>query len=90
MKDAYEILRLKEAELARVRKEIDSLNIVARLLLNDGTSDNAIPKSGEATPSSLSDTISRLSDSASTNVDSMFSSIEASRSGFWESLKRAR
>jgi len=90
MKDAYEILRLKEAELARVRKEIDSLNIVARLLSNDGTSDNAVPKTGEAAPSSLSDTISRLADSASTNVDGLFSSIESSRSGFWDSLKRAR
>ena len=90
MKDAYEVLQQKEADLARVRREIDSLNIVARLLSNDGTADNAIPKNGEATPSSMSDAISRLSDSASTNVDSLFSSIEASRPGFWDALKRAR
>jgi hypothetical protein len=90
MKDAYEVLQQKEADLARVRKEIDSLNIVARLLSKEGICDNAIPKSGEATPSSLSETISRLSDSASTNVDRLFSSIEGSRSGFWDSLKRAR
>lgn len=90
MKDAYDVLQQKEAELARVRKEIDSLNIVARLLSNEGISDNAVPKSSEATTSSLSDTISRLSDSASTNVDSLFSSIEDSRSSFWNSLKRAR
>jgi hypothetical protein len=34
MKDAYEILKHKEAELARVRHEVESLRIVA-LLLDD-------------------------------------------------------
>ena len=35
MKDAYEILYQKEAALARVRREIDSLTIAARLLVDD-------------------------------------------------------
>jgi len=39
MKDAYEILHEKEADLARVRREIDSLTIAARLLVDDGISD---------------------------------------------------
>ena len=91
MKDAYEVLQQKQTDLARVRKEIDSLNIVARLLSDDDTSDNPIQKPKEAPPSSLSDTISRLSDSGpATNVDSLFSTVETSRSGFWGSLKRAR
>jgi hypothetical protein len=32
MKNPYDVLRMKEQELTRVRKEIDSLRIAARLL----------------------------------------------------------
>jgi len=32
MKDAYQVLQQKEVDLSRVRKEIESLSIVARLL----------------------------------------------------------
>lgn len=35
MKDAKEVLHQKEAELARVRKEVESLNLVVRLLADD-------------------------------------------------------
>jgi hypothetical protein len=35
MKNAYEVLKHKEAELARVRKEVESLRLVAPLLAND-------------------------------------------------------
>jgi hypothetical protein len=90
MKDAYEVLQQKQTDLARVRKEIDSLNLVARLLSDDDTSDNAMQKPEESAPRSLSDTISRLSDSAAANVDSLFSTVETSHSGFWGSLKRAK
>ena len=45
MKDAYELLRQKQAELARVRKEIESLNIVAPLLSDERISDESRPKS---------------------------------------------
>ena len=89
MKDAHELLQQKQADLDRVRKEIDSLNIVARLLSEDGTSNHPIKKPNESSTSPLGDTISRLSDSAATNVDGLFSSLET-RSGFWDSLKRAR
>jgi hypothetical protein len=40
MKDAYEVLYQKEADLARVRQEIESLKIVASLLAEELTSDN--------------------------------------------------
>ena len=90
MDDPYEILKQKQAELARVRKEIDSLKLVTRLLADDNSSDKPIQKNEEAPPSSLRDTISRLSDSVATNVDRLFSKAEASRSGFWGSLKHAR
>jgi hypothetical protein len=90
MKDAYELLQQKQTELGRVRKEIESLNIVAPLLSDDRTSDDPAPNPDESPPSSLNDTISRLSDSAATNADNLFSSVATSRSGFWRALKRAR
>jgi hypothetical protein len=45
MKDAYEVLYKKEADLARVRREVDSLTIAAKLLIDDesGISDNPAP-----------------------------------------------
>lgn len=89
MKDAYELLRQKQTELARVRKEIESLNIAAPLLSDDRTSDDPGETPDESSRS-LSDTISRLSDSAATIADNLLSSDAASRSGFWNSLKRAR
>jgi hypothetical protein len=87
MKDAYELLHQKESALARVRKEIESLNIVAPLLADDRAADDPAEKSD---PTPLSDTISRLSDSAATNADSMFASATKSRPGFLNALKRAR
>jgi hypothetical protein len=41
MKDAYEALKQKEADLSRVRHEIESLRIVASLLLDDLNSDQS-------------------------------------------------
>jgi hypothetical protein len=38
MKDAYEVLYQKEADLARVRKEIESLTLSAQLLADDANS----------------------------------------------------
>ena len=38
MKDAYEVLYQKEADLARVRQEIESLTIAALLLADDDSS----------------------------------------------------
>ena len=40
MKDAYEILRLKEIELSRVKAEVEALVVVAPLLSDDGESGN--------------------------------------------------
>jgi hypothetical protein len=89
MQDAYELLQRKQAELARIRKEIESLNIVAALLSDDHTSDDTGPNPVESPASSLSNTISRLADSAATNVDNLFSSATA-RASVWKVLKRAR
>ena len=38
MKDAYDVLHQKEADLARVRKEIKSLTLAAQLLADDDLS----------------------------------------------------
>ena len=89
MQNVYEVLQQKQAELARVRKEIECLNIVATLLSDDRSSDDPAPNSAESPVSPLTDTISRLSDSAATNVDNLFSSA-ATRSSLWKVLKRAR
>jgi hypothetical protein len=46
MKNPYEVLRIKEQELLRVRKEIEALRVAARLL---GAEDPATTK-GEGQP----------------------------------------
>ena len=95
MKNAYEVLNERETELARIRKEIESLNIVARLLEDedDGeTGSNILGQSSEdsnGSSRSLNETISRLSDAAATSAETMFSSAAESRPKFWSALKRA-
>lgn len=89
MKDAYEVLQQKQIDLERVRKEIESLNMVVSLLSEERTSGDPAEDSDEPSRSSLSETISRLSDSAAASADSLFSSVANSESGFWSSLKRA-
>lgn len=44
MKDVYEVLHQKEADLARVRREIESLHVVASLLSDDLVSDELTKK----------------------------------------------
>ena len=44
MKDAYELLRQKQADLARLRHEIESLRLVASLLSDDLPSDELTKK----------------------------------------------
>jgi hypothetical protein len=39
MKDAYQVLHEKEADLARVRKQVESLHIVAALLAESSDQD---------------------------------------------------
>lgn len=88
MKNAYEVLQQKQSDIARIRKEIESLNIVASLLSDENTSSEP-DQSDKSHRSALSDTISRLSDSAASNADNLFSSVTESEPGFWGSLKRA-
>ena len=86
MKDAYETLKQKEADLSRVRHEIESLRIVASLLADDFNSDQSEKpflvspeKSGNLHP-----------DLEPTGTDRLFSSLATPRSSLWNVLKRAK
>ena len=52
MKDAYEILRLKEIELAKVKTEVEALGIAAPLLSDEGDvgADSTPPSTRWTTP----------------------------------------
>ena len=85
MKDAYEVLTQKEADLSRVRHEIESLRTVAPLLvddLNSNDSDQMHLISAEKTD--------EISDSVGAGTDGPRSSVAISHAAFWNALKRAR
>ena len=63
MKDVYEVLQDKEADLARVRHEIESLRIAAPLL-SDDLSCEELPKKRE---SSTEKTLDRGAEATGTN-----------------------
>jgi hypothetical protein len=91
MKDPKQVLQQKEAELARVRKEIDSLNTVAPLLAEDDrTSPDDPPRirerSNKKRSSSANEIISQQSDSEWPTADAVSSGQESS---FLNALKRA-
>ena len=90
MKDPKQVLQHKEAELARVRREIDSLNIVAPLLADDHTwpddSARLWERSNKKPSSSASEIISEQSDFERPAADGSSSGHESS---FLNALKRA-
>jgi hypothetical protein len=87
MKDAYEALKQKEADLSRVRHELESLRIVASLLVDDSNSD----QSDEPHLVSTEQSDNLQPDLEPTGTDGLFSSmIAAPRSSLWSILKRAK
>jgi hypothetical protein len=80
MKDPYEVLRQKEADLVRVRHEIESLQVVASLLSDEVTSDDLNKKKESAAEK----TLERGSGSEATGTDGLFSSIPVSRPSWWK------
>jgi len=76
MKDVYQILEQKEADLDRVRRELESLQMVASLLSDDAT-EQLTKKPAIAEKPSLED------DSEATGTKGLFSSITSTRSTFW-------
>ena len=95
MKDPNCVLQQKEADLARVRKEIESLNIVAPLLAYEDRTppDDPRPRSGESKkkPSaSASEGNFSPADSEVTSTDNQLSSASTSGSSFLNALRRVR
>jgi hypothetical protein len=86
MKDAYEALKQKEADLSRVRHEVESLRIVASLLADDLNFD----QSDKSYLFSAEKTDNLHSDLEPTGTDGLFSSIATSRSSLWDVLKRTK
>ena len=90
MKDAYEVLYNKEAELARVRREIASLNMVASMLADDPLSFFDPPRSGlngqNKKPAEKEISLPTATGATGTRGRSP----AARRTGFWGSLKRRR
>ena len=84
MKDAYEVLDKKEADLARVRREIDSLTIAARLLVDDGISNGNGARVAQEKKSVRSVTSPESAASAEAQP------FVWPRSGFWSALKLRR
>ncbi len=86
MKDPNEDLRQKEEDLARIRREIESLQVAASLLSDEMISDEPAQKKESAAER----TLDRGAGSEATGTDGLFSSITGSRSRLWSVLKRGK
>jgi hypothetical protein len=88
MKDSYEVLYQKEADLARVRQEVESLRIAASLLTDDASEEDSGPSSSRRSPMSASEAaVVAHPESAATGTDGPAILHET---GFWHSLKGRR
>jgi len=83
MKDAYEVLYQKEADLARVHREIESLTVVASMLADDDSSFFS-PNGQNRKPAEKA--LPPCSDIEATGTDRPTPILRRSR--FWGSLKR--
>jgi hypothetical protein len=86
MKNAYEVLQEKEAELARVRREIASLRIVAPLLSADSPPENSQPEEESADE----DNAEARAESEGTGTDGFSTFASVSRPRIWNVLKRGK
>jgi hypothetical protein len=82
MKDAYQVLHQKEAELARVRREIASLRIAAPLLSADSPA-----KDSEREERSSDDD---SGESEATGTDGLLSFATTERPRIWNVLRRGK
>lgn len=80
MKNAYEVLRSKEMELIRLRREIDALRTVIPLLDVDELEE----KSHEDNPGE------QLSESQSTGTEGPVFAVDTSESKLWSFARRLR
>lgn len=87
MKDAYEVLYQKEADLARVRQEVESLTMAASLLADEQLS-FFVP---ETTPEPQSKKGAESAGSLEVEATGTIGAFSVGRRpGFWESLRRRR
>jgi hypothetical protein len=87
MKDPNRVLQQKEADLNRVRKEIESLNIVAPLLVYE---DRTPPDDRGQTSEESKKKPSASASLEATGIDSQLSSVSPSGSSFLNALRRVR
>jgi hypothetical protein len=89
MKDAYEVLYQKEADLVRVRQEVESLRIVASLLNDDASADDPGQSSdGQSETAPPEAVLASHLEAAATGTDGP---VPISHEpGFWKSLKSRR
>jgi hypothetical protein len=86
MKDAYQVLRQKEADLVRVRHEIESLLITASLLRDEPISEDL----NVQTESSTEIRSEHEAEPKATGTEGLSSSVSDSRPGFWTLLTHKR
>jgi hypothetical protein len=94
MKDVREILTEKETELERLRKEVDSLRMVASLLHEDGPG-SEIPALGSDRGSAPEPELQQPEPGpkppqSAEVVEQLFSSVEKADTGFWRLGKRRK
>jgi hypothetical protein len=82
MKDVYEVLYQKEADLSRVRKEIESLTLSVELLADDNVS---FPD-----PDPVPDEQNKKPAQNTTSLEPTGTDLKLPRSGFWGSLRIGR
>jgi hypothetical protein len=80
MKNAYEVLRFKEMEMIRLRKEVDSLRTVIPLLEEDALEEKSHPGNPDEQPS----------ESQATGTEGPVFAVETSESKLWSFARRLR
>jgi hypothetical protein len=79
MKNAFEVLRFKELEMIRLRKEVDALRTVIPLIEDDTFNEGSQNEAGET-----------LSGSESTGTEGAMFATEGSGSKLWSFARRFR
>lgn len=88
MKDAYEVLYQKEADLARVRQEVESLTLAASLLADDHLSYFVPEATTEVPGKKPAEKEASAPAAEATGTEALYPLYP--RRGFWESLTGRR
>ena len=89
MKDAYEVLYQKEADLFRVRQEVEGLRVVASLLADDASAeDDQGPRTDNRVKRPAEAALVAQSEAAATGTDGL--APRPRQPNFWEFLKPTR